>query len=37
MDGVWMFHHKQSEPPMNVPFETGWVQTPFCVRSRTGW
>jgi hypothetical protein len=29
MDGVWMFHHKQSEPPMNVPFETGWAQTRF--------
>ena len=29
MDGVWMFRYKQSEPPMNVPFETGWAQTRF--------
>jgi uncharacterized protein (TIGR02246 family) len=27
VDGTWMFRHKQSEPLMNVPFETGWAKT----------
>src|SRR4051812_31229605 len=29
VDGTWMFHHKRSEPLMNVPFETGWATARF--------
>src|SRR5271154_5303871 len=29
VSGTWMFHHKRSEPLMNVPFETGWAQRRF--------
>jgi hypothetical protein len=29
MLGTWMFRHKRSEPPMSVPFETGWAKTRF--------
>jgi SnoaL-like domain len=27
--GIWMFRHKQSEPLMSVPFETGWASARF--------
>lgn len=32
--GVWMFHHKRSEPLMNTSFEDGWAKARFVPVSR---